>query len=200
MPSVAWLTRVSSRRTESAVRLALGATRGILARQWALETALLFAAGGLLGLALGHALTRVIIALAPPDVPRLSSVVFSMPVALFTLASTAITAVLCGVISIRYAASARLTESLNSVRSTRSKRTLRARSALVVLQVAFSLALIVTAVLVVRSFVNLRSIDLGFLPDRVLTMSVEPRSVQAGRVNVWVRDLTDRIAAAAPRR
>jgi putative ABC transport system permease protein len=189
------LTRVSSRRAENAVRLALGATHARLGKQWALETALLFAAGGALGLGLGFALTKVIVALAPPDVPRLSSVVFSLPVALFTLAATALTALMCGAISIRHAAAARLTESLSAVRSTRSKRTLRARSALVVLQMAFSLALIVTAVLVVRSFTNLRRIDLGFVPDRVLSMNVEPRSAEAAKVNPGVRDLTDRIAA-----
>ena len=189
------LTRVSDRRTENAVRLALGATRGILGRQWVLETLLLFAAGGLCGLALGQILTRAIVALAPPDVPRLSSVAFSLPVAAFTLAATAVTAVLCGVISIRHAASSRLTDALSSMRSTRSKRTLRARSFLVVLQVALSLTLIVMAALVLRSFVNLRRIDLGFLPGGVLTMSVEPRSVEPHKVNAWMRELTDRIDA-----
>ena len=189
------LTRVSARRVENAVRLALGATHGRLGKQWVLETALLFGAGGALGIALGLALTRVIVALSPPDVPRLSSVVFNMPVAVFTLAATTLTALLCGAISIRHAAAARLTDSLNAVRSTRSKRTLRARSALVVLQVAFSLALIVTAVLVVRSFTNLRRIDLGFVPDRVLSLNVEPRSADAAKVNSWVHDLTARIAA-----
>ena len=189
------LTRVSSRRVDNAVRLALGATNGRLGKQWALETALLFGAGSALGLALGLVLTRVIVALAPPDVPRLSSVTFSMPVALFTLAATALTALTCGAISIRHAAAARLTESLNAVRSTRSKRTLRARSALVVAQVAFSLALIVTAVLVVRSFTNLRRIDLGFVPERVLSLNVEPRGADAAKVNAWVGDLIGRISA-----
>jgi putative ABC transport system permease protein len=189
------LTRVSSRRVENAVRLALGATHGRLGKHWVLETALLFGAGGALGIGMGIALTKIIVALAPPDVPRLSSVAFNMPVALFTLAATALTALLCGAISIRHAAAARLTDSLNAVRSTRSKRTLRARSALVVLQVAFSLALIVTAVLVVRSFTNLRRIDLGFNPDRVLSLNVEPRGADAARVNRWIRDLTRRVAA-----
>ena len=189
------LTRVSSRRAENAVRLALGATGGALGKQWALETMLLFAAGGLLGLGLGMVMTRAIVALAPPDVPRLASVTFSLPVALFTLAATVLTAVVCGVVSIRHASAARLTDALNSVRSTRSKRVLRARSALVVLQVAFSLAIIVTAVLVVRSFTNLRRIDLGFVPERVLSMSVEPRGVAPARINDWVRDLTERLGA-----
>ena len=189
------LTRVSSRRIENAVRLALGATRGTLGRQWALETLLLFTAGGVLGLGLGIAMTKAIVALAPPDIPRLSSVTYSLPVALFTLVSTAIAAVLCGATSIRHAASARLAETLSAVRSTRSKRTLRARSALVVLQVAFSLALIVTAVLVVRSFTNLRRIDLGFRPDRVLSMNVDPRGIEPANVNAWVRELNQRIAA-----
>jgi len=189
------LTRISSRRTEDAVRLALGATRAILGRQWALETLLLFAAGGALGLVIGQALTQVIVALAPPDVPRLSSVAFRAPVALFTLASTAVPALLCGMIAVRQVSSGRLSESLNTARSTRSKRTLGARSLLIVLQVSFSLALIVTAVLVVRSFVNLRGLDLGFRPERVLAMGVEPRGLAAETVNGWIGDLIDRIEA-----
>jgi putative ABC transport system permease protein len=189
------LTRVQSKRGENAVRLALGASRARLGRQWALETALLFVAGGLSGLGLGIALMKAIVGLAPPDVPRLSSIAFNLPVALFTLASAAITASLCGAISIRHASAAPLTDSLNASRSTRSRRTLRARSALVIVQVAFSLAVIVTAVLVVRSFTNLRRIDLGFLPDRVLSMNVEPRGVEPGKVNAWIRTLNQRIAA-----
>jgi predicted permease len=189
------LTRISAKRVESAVRLALGATRAMLGKQWALETALLFAGGGIRGLGLGIVLTRVIVVLAPPDIPRLGRVGFSVPVALFTLASTTLTALLCGGMAIRHGSGARLAESLSAVRSTRSRRTLRARSALVVLQVAFSLALIVTSVLVVRSFTNLRHIDLGFSPERVLTMNVEPRGIEPQRVNAWVRDLNQRISA-----
>ena len=189
------LARLSSRRTEDAVRLALGATRAVLGKQWALETVLLFAAACLLGLGLGHVLTKTIVALAPPDVPRLLNVTFSLPVALFTMGSAAITALLAVAVSIGHASSVSLTESLNTVRATRSRRTLRARSMLVVLQVAFSLALIVTAVLVVRSFVNLRGIDLGFVPDRVLTVGIEPRGVDSAKVNTWVRDLTARLEA-----
>jgi predicted permease len=187
------LTRVAHRRVENAVRLALGATAGTLGRQWALETSLLFAAGGVLGLAIGQGLTRLIVALAPVDVPRLSNVAFNLPVAMFTVGATALTGILAGAMSIRQASSASLTDALNTVRTTRSKRTVRARSLLVVLQVAFSLALIVTAALVVRSFVNLRRIDLGFLPDRVLTFSVDPRGADPAKVNAWVEDFTQRL-------
>lgn len=187
------LTRVASRRQDDAVRLALGATRGMLGRQWALETVLLFLAGGVLGLAAGVGLTRAIVALAPEDVPRLSQVAVNLPVMLFTLAATAGTALLCGLASARHAASASLVESLNSARSTETRRTFHARSLLVVLQIGFSLALIVTAILVTRSFVNLRSIDLGFVPDRVLTMSVEPRGVENGKVNLWIKELLARV-------
>lgn len=189
------LTRVSSRRQDDAVRLALGASPGTLARQWALETAVLFFAGGLLGLGAGQWLTRALVALAPPDVPRLSDVTGNLQVTLFTLTATLVTALLCGLASIRHAASANLVEALNTVRSTQTRRTFRARSLLVTLQVGFSLALVVTATLVVRSFVNMRNLDLGFTPGRVVSLSVEPRGVDNGRVNEWVRDLVGRISA-----
>jgi putative ABC transport system permease protein len=187
------LTRVASRRQDDAVRLALGATRGMLGRQWALETVLLFLAGGVLGLAAGVGLTRAIVALAPGDVPRLSQVAVNLPVMLFTLAATAGTALMCGLASARHAASASLAESLNTARSTETRRTFHARSLLVVVQIGFSLALIVTAILVTRSFVNLRSIDLGFVPDRVLTMNVEPRGVEGWKVNLWIKELLARV-------
>jgi putative ABC transport system permease protein len=66
---------------------------------------------------------------------------------------------------------------------------------LVALQVAFTLALMITATLVVRSFVNLRRIDLGFVPDKVVTMGLEPRGVAGDQVNRWTRDLIERLRA-----
>jgi putative ABC transport system permease protein len=189
------LARVSSRRLDDAVRLALGATRGTLGRQWALETLILFGAGGLFGLGAGWALTRAIVAIAPADVPGLPHVAMNVPVALFTLAATIATALLCGAAAVKHASSTNLIESLNAARSTLTRRTFRARSVLVTLQVGFSLALVVTATLVVRSFVNLRGIDLGFRPDRVLAMSVEPRGIESGRVNGWMQGLITRVAA-----
>jgi putative ABC transport system permease protein len=189
------LTRVFSRRQEDAVRLALGATRGRLGRQWALETGLLFLAGGVLGVAVGQALTKAIVALAPADVPRLSNVAIDARVASFTILTTVATALLCGLTAVRHASTTSLAESLNTARSTDARRTIGARSVLVVLQIAFSLALTVTAVLVLRSFVNLRSVDLGFAPDRVLSMNLEPRGVKDGKVNLWVDELLRRVAA-----
>jgi len=193
--SALMLARVSSRRGEDAVRLALGATRAALARHWAIETALLFAAGGALGMAAGPALTALLVSLAPPDVPRLAEVSFDARVALGTFAATLVAAVLCATPTIRFAASTGFAEVLNTARSTRSKRAFRTRSVLVALQVAFTLALMITATLVVRSFVNLRRIDLGFAPDRVVTMGLEPRGAANGHVNTWVRDLIERVRA-----
>ena len=189
------LARVSSRRGENALRLALGATRGVIGRQWMLEIALIVAAGGLAGVAIGAALTKGLVALAPAGVPRLADVSFSVPVALFTLGATALTALLCAVIPVRQAAAAGVAHLLGSGRMTASRRVQRGRALLVVAQVAFSLALVVTAALVVRSFVNLRSVDLGFVPGGVVSMNVEPRSVEPGRVNTWVAELTERIEA-----
>jgi predicted permease len=186
------LARVSARRGESAVRLALGASRAVIGRQWAVETLLIFVAGGVAGIAIGAILTKAVVALAPSGVPRLSSVTFNLPVALFTLGATAVTALLCAVIPVRHASAAGVSQLLGSTRTTASRRVLRGRALLVIAQVAFSLALIVTAVLVVRSFVNLRRIDLGFSPANVLSLSLEPRSVDPGRVNTWMQELVER--------
>lgn len=189
------LTRVSSRRQDDAVQLALGASSGTLATQWAMETLLLFAAGGVLGLAAGQGLTKALVALAPPDVPRLSAVAVSPQIIMFTLAAVVVTAILCGATAIRQATSGNLVESLNTSRSTQTRRAFRARSLLVTLQVGFSLALLVAATLVARSFVNMRNLDLGFTPARVLSLNAEPRGIEDGRVNPWVQELVGRIGA-----
>jgi putative ABC transport system permease protein len=94
------LTRVSRRRQEQAVRVALGATRMQVGRDWLVETLMLSTAGGVMGFASSHWIARAIVVLAPPDIPRLAEVAIDVPVALFSCAIVALVAAyMCSVSS-----------------------------------------------------------------------------------------------------
>ena len=189
------LARVSVRRREQAIRLALGATRSQLGRQWAIETLILSVAGGCLGLAASSWMIRGIVILAPEDLPRLSDVAINFPVAAFTFLAVLTTALLCGAQPVRHAGTLNLLEALNdAARGSPSKRSHHARSVLLVFQVALTVVLLVAAGLVMRSFVNLRNIDLGFVPAKVLTMNVGVRDTRLSP-NAWMHELIARVSA-----
>lgn len=188
------LTRVSLRRREHAIRLALGATRTDLGRRWALETLILAVAGGGLGLMASRWIAQALMALAPEDVSRSSEVSINLPVAAFTFLAVLATALLCGVQPVRHAGRSNLLDALNdSARLTPGRHSLRARSLLLVFQISLTVVLLVAAGLVVRSFVNLRRIDLGFAPSNVLTMKVGPRNARPS-ANAWMHELLARVA------
>jgi putative ABC transport system permease protein len=189
------LTRISLRRREHAIRLALGASRTHLARQWVVETSILSAAGGCLGLVTSRWIAQALVAIAPQDVPRLTEVAISLPVAAFTFMAVLTTALLCGAQPVLQVGRLNLVEALNdAARATPGRQSLRARSLVVVLQISLTVVLLVAAGLVLRSFINLRSLDLGFAPANVLTMNLNPRDATAS-ANEWMRELLARVTA-----
>ncbi|MCA1648992.1 MAG: FtsX-like permease family protein, partial [Acidobacteria bacterium] len=189
------LTRVSLKRSEHAIRLALGASPAELGRQWLLETLVLSLAGGCLGLLGARWIVQLVIALAPDDMPRLSEIAINLPVAAFTLAVVAATALVCGGVAVRHASRSDPSDALGeTARITPSRVSYRSRSLLLVFQIGLTVVLLIASGLVLRSFSNLRQVDLGFLPSDVLALHVDPRSTKA-RANEWVRDLLARLAA-----
>jgi predicted permease len=188
------LARESSLCREQAVRIALGATRVELARARAFETLLLSAAGGLLGLLASRPVAGAIVALVPGDVPRIGGVSLDAPV-MFVAVTTLAVAILCGLGPVRHVLGADLAAVLvGPGRSTRPPR--RGRSMLLAVQVALAVVLLLGAGLIVRSFSNLRDVDLGFVPDDVLTMHVTPRGAAAVTSgNAWFGALLDEVAA-----
>ena len=162
------LARTSSRRHETAVRIALGAGTGRLLRQRFAETALIVAAGGAVGSALGYWGTRFLVALAPADVPRLDEIAFSGPVVFFTAAVSILVAFGTSVLPALDGRKLDLIDVLkSSVRTTTAGS--RSRSWLIAAQVALTLMLLIGSTLLLRSFVRLRHVDLGFDAARVLT-------------------------------
>jgi predicted permease len=190
------LTRLSLRHHEHAVRLALGASGGRLGRLWLLEAGILALAGGILGLVASDWLAQAIVVLGPGDVPRLETMTINVPVALFTFLVAAIAALLCAAEPVRQARTSRLLEPLRGAGvSTSGQRPRRARSILTTIQIGLAVVLLVSAGLVLRSFLNLRQLDLGFEPTNVLTLNVEPRGATNG--NAWIAELLNRLQATS---
>jgi putative ABC transport system permease protein len=166
------LARISSRRQEIAVRIALGAGTIRLLRQRLAETLVLVAIGGVMGLVLGHWGTRLLVALAPPDVPRLDEVGFDRAVLIFTATLTILTALGTSVLPMLHARRLGLIETLKASARGASDAP-RSRRWIVAGQVALTLMLLVGSLLLLRSFMALRQVDLGFDSSRVLTSTVQ---------------------------
>jgi len=166
------LVRGSTRRKELAVRSALGAPRARLMTQLLSESLLLALGGGLLGLLLGAAAVTLVTRYGPADVPRLSQAGFNPRLFLFALSVSALSGILSGIAPALQASRTNLVAVLNEGgRAGTSGRASRAlRQALVVVEIALALVVLVGAGLLMRSFVRLRSANPGFDPAGVLTL------------------------------
>lgn len=168
------LARATARRREFAVRAALGAGRWRLVRQLLTESFLLALVGGLGGVALSYGLIKLLVRVAPADLPRIEDVSLNLPVLLFSLGVTLLMALLCGLFPALAAARLNLNQTLNEGGSKLAgdRTGTRTRRALVVIEVAVTVVLLVGATLILRSFVNLSRLDLGFDPSNTLTMQL----------------------------
>jgi predicted permease len=174
-----FLVRAEGRQREVAVRTALGATRGDVARLFLGESLALSLLGGVLGLGLAWAGVRLLVRLRPEGIPRLEEVGVDGRVLLFTLLLSIFAGVLCGGLALlRYGAPALAPALREGGRGgSAGRERLRARNVLVVAQVALALVLLVISGLMVRSFWRLRGVDPGFRADGVLTFQLDlPRS------------------------
>jgi putative ABC transport system permease protein len=187
------LTRLASTSHDEAVRIALGATRMRLGRLWLFEAAILSAGGGSLGLLASLGIAGTIRTLAPDDVPRLSQISITPEVLAVTCAAVLGTALLSALAPIRHAATTNLVGALSDSTRGTGRRPRRGRWSLSVVQIALSVMLLIAAGLLIRSFSNLRHIELGFSPAGVLLIEVSPRT--APIPNEWIRELLNRVEA-----
>jgi putative ABC transport system permease protein len=193
--SALMLTRVTARQREHALRLALGATRGGLGRLWMLESVVLAVAGGTLGIIASHWIAAAIVALSPDDVPRVTDIAINVPVAVFTFAAILLTTLICGIAPVRLAGRTQLSEALaDAARGTPGRHSRRTRSLLLIFQMGLAVVLLVSAGLVLRSFVNLRQLDLGFDPSQTLAIDVDPRGIDTP-VNEWFDRLLQQVSS-----
>ena len=193
------LAQAAARGRELAVRSALGALRGRLMRQFLTEALLLSLAGGVLGVLGAIAGVRGLVALAPPELPRLESVSVSLPVLGFALlVSTAVAAGL-GAFTAARATAGRVSETLvhGGRGQAGSAGAQRVGRLIVAGQIAITLVLAVGAGLFARSLVKVLEVDPGFRVERVLTMDValpwrNDPAAKAGQARFFA-DLLDRL-------
>jgi putative ABC transport system permease protein len=162
------LLRGEARRPELAVRAALGAGPGPLARQLLAESLLLALAAGVVGLAVAWWSLRALLALVPEGLPRVDSVRIDAGVVLFTVTAAFLTAALAGLVPAVSLARADLLAHLRGGgRGAIGGSGRRGRGALVVAQVALAVTVVAAAGLVTRSLLRLQSADMGLAADRL---------------------------------
>jgi putative ABC transport system permease protein len=168
------------RRREFAVRNALGANRRRLIQQMVTEAMLLAVIGGAIGVVFANALLAGLLALYPQRLPVSQIITIDYAAVLYTCALVILAGFLVGFVPALHATGVRMQEILrtDSRTATSSRRTVGARSVLVISQLALSVILLVSALLLIRSYQQLQQVDLGFEPDHLLTFSV---SIPAGR-------------------
>jgi len=165
------LARASARQHELAVKAALGAGARRLASGYLAEAGVLAALGSLAGVGLGSWLCGVLVALAPPDVPRLADAGLNGPLLLFAAAAGVVTMFLTALAPGLQAARAARGGTLRSeTRATTPRRALT-RRLLIGGEAAVVVLLLTAALLLLRTFVGLRAVDLGFEPERVWSVS-----------------------------
>jgi predicted permease len=167
------LVRVIRRQREIAVRLALGASTSDVVRHSLVEALLLSLSGGLLGLAAAWAALRVGVSFLPETLPRIDAISLDWRVVVFALGLAALTGLVCGMIPALAAARTGVNDALKEGGRTGSAGSghARVRSVLVIAELAVALVLLAASGLLLRSFEKMRSINLGFRQDHVLTAS-----------------------------
>ncbi len=174
------LVRVEGRRQELAVRAALGARWSRIAADLLFESVTLGLLGSLLGLGIAWGALRVLVAMAPKGLPRIHEIGIDFPVLLFTLVVALLASLLFGCIPIFKYAGTRLNTGLREGGRalSQSRDQHRARSVLVVVQVALALVLLICSGLMARTFVALTKVQPGFTnPEQIQTFAVSiPKS------------------------
>ena len=194
------LVRADGRHREVAVREALGASRGDIARLYLSESLVLGFFGGALGVALAGAAVRLFVDYGAMELPRLEEVRIDAGVLLFTLAVSLLAGLLFGLVPILRHESSRPAAGLNEFGRglTAGRERLSARAVLVTCQVAFALVLLIGSGLMARSYWRLRSVEPGFDPSSTLTFELSlPESRYRGEEEAarFVRELTARVGA-----
>lgn len=191
------LARATGRQHEIGIRVALGASRPRIARQLLTESAVIGIFGGCAGLALAYWSADVLKGIFPQDIPRLHQTRVDGVVFGFTLAVSLLTSLLFGVAPALQASRPNLQQALREeTRNAGSLRRRRLSSIIVAGEIALALVLLVAAGLLLRSFVRLQRVELGFNPANLLTVRMslpEARYGTAEQTAAFYQELTERV-------
>ena len=193
------LARGAVRRHEIAIRLALGAGRGRLIRQLLVESILLAACGGLLGLLFSRWGADALLAISPVDLQPIGRFGSTTPVLAFTGSISLGTAIVCGLAPAFESSRADMQDALRegARHIGGAPRTRRLRHTFVIAEVALAVVLLVGAGLLLRSLANLRAVNPGFDPRNVLTfrVSLPPEKYDPAKVSRFFEQAEARLAA-----
>jgi putative ABC transport system permease protein len=192
------LARFTVRGPEVLVRAALGASRGRLVRQFAIETLVLYTLGTVTGLVLATWFLNLLRTLGPAVIPRATGVELVMPVLGFSCLTSLVAALIFGMVPALQATRGASASGLRERTATAGRSHQRVRSTVVVGQIAVALCLLAGASLVARSLLNLERVDKGFDSEGRLTFSVgmpATRFPDAPAMHAFYRRLVDAIAA-----
>jgi predicted permease len=194
------LVRLDARRQELAVRAALGARPKRIARELLVESLVIGGAGALLGLLLAYGGLQALVALAPSNLPRLQEIAIYPPVLMFTLAASFASTLAFGALAaLKHARHIDPSQTFAARGTSATRERSATRDALVVVQVALALVLVVSAGLMIRTFQALRDVDPGFADAASIhtvriwmPTAVSPDPRQYTRLE---REMLDKIAA-----
>ena len=198
------LARAAGRVHEIAVRSALGASRSRIAKQLLVESLVQSAIGGALGVGVVALMLPTLIAAAPGDIPRLSDIGLDRFVFIFAAGVTVLSALIVGLVPAlrggwaRSAAGTLRHDALTASRLSGTPGAARLRGALLVVQVALALVLLVGAGLLVRSLVRLNAVDFGFAQDGLLALNLDipaARYPDVGAQSRFYERLLERVRA-----
>jgi putative ABC transport system permease protein len=164
------------RRKELAIRAAIGAGRGRLIRQMITESVLLALMGGILGLILASWGINILLVINPGNIPRLEGVGLDIKVLAFTFTISLLAGIFCALVPTLQVTKTDLAALLKGEQrgATKGVQVTRIRHLLVVSQVGLALALLIGASLLIKSLLLLNQVELGFKPDNVLSLLVDP--------------------------
>jgi predicted permease len=198
------LVRAEGRGHEFAVRTALGAGRGNIARALVVESLTLGLAGALVGIGLAYGALQILLAHGPDNLPRLNEITIDLPVLAFAVATSVVSGLLFGLVPIARLVRPTFALSLQEFlrgggRSSAGRSQHRSQNALVVVQVALALVLLVSSGLMIRTFQNLRTVKPGFTDAatiQTLRITIADAQVpELERVTRMQADILQRLSA-----
>jgi putative ABC transport system permease protein len=178
------LTRTAARSKDVAIRSALGASRARILRQLLAENAMLAVAGGALGIAIAMPLLPLLVAILPADTPRVQEIAANPVVSAAVLAAAVLVGLSVGLLPAGAATRLRGVGLLRTMASSEGPGAKRTRASLVSVEIALAVVLTIGAGLMLQSLWNLRGVDTGFEPGRVLTLHAQPSGARYRTISI----------------